>query len=128
MRLYPPAWIVDRVSANDDEFNGYSFPGGTIIILFFYGMHRDRKYWTDPEVFRPERFVKGGEGEKSKSYLPFGAGPRLCIGNNFAIAEMAIFLHAFLNRFEVRPTKTEPKVVALVTLKPDKISLTVSTR
>lgn len=125
MRLYPPAWIVDRVAMADDQFNGYSYPQGTIIMMFLYGMHRDKRFWSDPDTFKPERFMKGGEGDKNKSYVPFGAGPRLCIGNNFAIAEMAIFLKSFVEKFEIFPGPIPPNIVALITLKPDKILLRV---
>lgn len=125
MRLYPPAWIIDRVAVADDQYKEFSYPAGTIVVMFLYGLHRDRKHWADAEVFRPERFARGGEGEKSKSYLPFGAGPRLCIGNSFALAEMAIFLKSFLEHFDVQPGTTAPRIVALVTLKPDHVRLSV---
>jgi cytochrome P450 len=128
MRLYPPVWIVDRVATSDDHFKDYSYPEGTIIMMFLYGMHRDKRFWTDPETFKPERFMKGGEGEKNKSYVPFGAGPRLCIGNNFAMAEMAIFLKSFLENFEIHAGPIPPKIVALITLKPDNIVLRVEKR
>jgi cytochrome P450 len=124
MRLYPPAWISDRISLNDDKFKSYSFPRNTIIVLFYYGMHRNPAYWQDPEKFDPSRFVKtNADKDKIKAYYPFGAGPRLCIGNNFAMAEMTIFLQAFLDHFEITPGSMTPRLNALVTLKPDKILL-----
>jgi cytochrome P450 len=126
MRLYPPAYISDRLALNDDTFNNYSFPKDTIIILFYYGLHRDPKHWRDPELFQPERFSKENEKDRAKVYFPFGAGPRLCIGNNFAMAEMAIFLQAFVQRFTVQPTEISPKLNPQVTLKPDRIILKVS--
>jgi cytochrome P450 len=128
MRLYPPAWISDRMCLKDDTFKTFDIPAGTIIVLFYYGLHRDAKHWTDPEEFRPERFLrKNFDKEKSKAYFPFGSGPRLCIGNNFAMAEMAIFLQRFLPRFKVSPTGQKPIIVPLVTLKPDKILLDLET-
>jgi cytochrome P450 len=124
MRLYPPAWISDRISLNDDKFKSYSFPRNTIIVLFYYGMHRNPAYWRNPEKFDPSRFVKtNADKDKIKAYYPFGAGPRLCIGNNFAMAEMTIFLRAFLDHFEITPGSMAPRLNALVTLKPDKILL-----
>jgi cytochrome P450 len=112
----------------DDTFKTFDIPAGTIIVLFYYGLHRDAKHWTDPEEFRPERFLrKNFDKEKSKAYFPFGSGPRLCIGNNFAMAEMAIFLQRFLPRFKVSPTGQKPIIVPLVTLKPDKILLDLET-
>lgn len=126
MRLYPPAWISDRVSLNDDVYNNFSFPAGSIIIVFYYGLHRDEKYWEDPTFFRPSRFEKKNfSKEKFKAYYPFGAGPRLCIGNNFAIAEMAIFLHAFIHRFTMSPPVTTPRINPLVTLRPDRVLLDI---
>jgi cytochrome P450 len=124
MRLYPPAWISDRISLQEDRFNSYTYPAGTIVVLFYFGMHRNPKYWTDPEKFVPDRFLKANlEKVKQKAYYPFGLGPRLCIGNNFAMAEMTIFLQAFVQRFALAPGSNTPRINALVTLKPDKILL-----
>jgi cytochrome P450 len=129
MRLYPPAWISDRVPVRDDAFNGFSFPKDTIIVLFYYGLHRDGKYWDEPNSFIPDRFKKSGnEKEKTKAFYPFGAGPRLCIGNNFAMAEMTIFLQAFIQLFAIRPTAIKPKLKPLVTLRPDRVMLEVRKR
>ena len=126
MRLYPPAWISDRVALNDDAFRDFTFPKGSIIIIFYYGLHRDVKYWRNPELFQPERFYKSNtEKEKIKAFYPFGAGPRLCIGNNFAMAEMVIFLQAAIQRFNFKPTGISPQVNPLVTLRPDQILLEV---
>lgn len=127
MRLYPPAWIADRVSLEDDEYNGFSFPGGTIIALFYYGLHRDPKYWNAPETFKPERFLnESADKQKLKAFYPFGLGPRLCIGNNFALSEMAIFLQTFIHRFDIFPADEKPQIKALVTLRPDRVVLKVS--
>jgi cytochrome P450 len=126
MRLYPPAYISDRMALQDDQYNEYFFPKDTIIIIFYYGLHRDPKFWTSPNYFQPERFSKANEKERAKIYFPFGSGPRLCIGNNFAMAEMAIFLQAFVQRFNVDKTDIQPKLNPLVTLKPDRIILNVS--
>lgn len=129
MRLYPPAWISDRVALNDDAFNNYTFPKDTIVLLYYYGLHRDDQYWTNASAFHPERFLKTNfDKEQSKYYFPFGGGPRLCIGNNFAMAEMAIFLQAMLQRFDINPTKQNPRLNPLITLRPDKILLNVRKR
>jgi cytochrome P450 len=124
MRMYPPAWISDRICTRDDTYKSYDIPAGTIMVLFYYGLHRDATHWADPEKFHPERFLKKNfDKEKSKAYYPFGSGPRLCIGNNFAMAEMAIFLQRFLRGFNISPTGDKPTLVPLVTLKPNKILL-----
>jgi len=126
MRLYPPAWIADRVALNDDSFGVYKYPKGTIIISFFYGTHRDAASWPDADGFNPNRFLdENGRAKKYKNYFPFGAGPRMCIGNNFAMAEMAFFLHSFLNKFTIKPTSQIPKMKPLLTLRPDKVLLGV---
>ncbi len=126
MRLYPPAWISDRIALRKDEFSDFGIPKNTIIILFFYGLHRDPKYWENAEAFMPERFVKlQGSREKPRAFYPFGAGPRLCIGNNFAMAEMTIFLQAMIQRFNVLPTAHEPAKIPLVTLRPDQVILNI---
>lgn len=124
MRLYPPAWISDRIALKADQYDDFSFPENTIVILFFYGLHRDPKYWDDADAFMPQRFLKPQEArDKPKAYYPFGAGPRLCIGNNFAMAEMTIFLQAMIQRFDIRPTNQEPVKTPLVTLRPDRVLL-----
>lgn len=126
MRLYPPAWISDRVALNDDAYKEFTFPKGSIIILFYYGLHRDAKYWEDAAFFIPARFSKSNEDKnKTKTYYPFGGGPRLCIGNNFAMAEMAIFLQAMIHRFEITPTSDYPLVKPLITLRPTKVVLDI---
>jgi len=125
MRMYPPAWMTDRVTLQDDRFGSYRYPGGTIIILFFYGLHRHKDYWEDPSAFRPDRFL----GDKrAKHFFPFGAGPRMCIGNNFAMAEMSFFLYSFLKDFEVVPTGKAVRMKALMTLRPGHVFLNITRR
>ena len=126
MRLYPPAWISDRVALQDDTYNNFTYPKGSIIILFYYGLHRDAKHWEHPTAFIPARFAKENEDKrKPKAYYPFGGGPRLCIGNNFAMAEMAIFLHALIHAFEINPADQKPQANPLVTLRPDSVTLNI---
>lgn len=129
MRLYPPAWISDRVTLNDDSYMTFTFPRDTIVILFYYGLHRDPQYWEDPAAFKPSRFQnEKGSKEKIKAYYPFGAGPRLCIGNNFAMAEMTLFLQAVVTRFQFNPGGVRPAMKPLVTLRPDRVFLKVEHR
>lgn len=126
MRLYPPAWVSDRVALEDDSFNDFSYPAGTIIALFYFGLHRSAKHWDEPLAFHPDRFLK--EKERGRVFFPFGGGPRLCIGNNFAMAEMALFLKSFARRFHLSPSAAVPKMRALVTLRPQGVLLGVSER
>ncbi|HMQ46456.1 MAG TPA: cytochrome P450 [Saprospiraceae bacterium] len=118
MRLYPPAWITDRIAVTDDEFQGMVLPKGSRIVAYIMGVHRNPEYWDHPDAFQPERFAPGRE-QHSFAYLPFGGGPRLCIGNNFALMEMQLVLVNVLQRyrFEVLPdfpVEMEP----LITLRP----------
>ncbi|HEU5145251.1 MAG TPA: cytochrome P450, partial [Chryseosolibacter sp.] len=129
MRLYPPAWISDRVSLHDDAYRDYTFPANTIFALFYYGLHRDPKYWEDAAAFKPDRFLREKNSkDKPKAFYPFGAGPRLCIGNNFAMAEMTLFLQAVVQKFDFLPTPEVPVVTPLVTLRPDRVILEVRKR
>jgi len=125
MRLYPAAWMTERAAIEDDQFGDFSFPKDTIIISFFFGLHRDKSLWVEPLRFKPERFVADGKITKSKNYFPFGAGPRMCIGNNFAMVEMSFFLFTFLKQFKVSPTSQIPEMKPLITLRPDKILLDI---
>jgi cytochrome P450 len=129
MRLYPAAWMTDRVALKDDQFGEFSFPKGTVILSFFYGLHRNKEYWTDESIFSPERFLaENAKEKKTKNFFPFGAGPRLCIGNNFAMAEMSFFLYAFLKKFQISPTGQTPEMRPLITLRPDKVILNIQQR
>jgi cytochrome P450 len=128
MRLYPAAWMTERVAIKDDQYQEYSYPGGTIIIPFFYGMHRNKKFWKEEMVFDPERFMFHDPilRKRVKGFFPFGAGPRMCIGNNFALTEMAIILHLFLTTFEITPTAEVPVMWPLITLRPRKLYLNIN--
>lgn len=125
MRLYPAAWMTERVALEDDEFEGFSFPKNTIIIPFFFGLHRDKNLWNEEMKFYPERFIVETKVAKSKNYFPFGAGPRMCIGNNFAMAEMSFFIFSFLKKFQLKSTGQTPDMKALITLRPDKVLLNI---
>ncbi len=130
MRLYPAAWMTERAAVQDDHFDGYSFPAGTIIIPFFYGLHRNKGYWTNASSFDPERFIfpDPAAAKKIKYFFPFGTGPRMCIGNHFAMMEMSFILHSFLNSFEVFPDGKIPGTWPLITLRPKKLFLNVKKR
>ena len=101
LRMYPPAWLTDRVAHEDDNTGEVVIEAGVVIGLFVVGLHRNPKYWDAPDEFRPERMTP--EAKKSRHpgcYVPFGGGPRLCIGNHFAMLEMLLFLVPILRDFD----------------------------
>lgn len=118
LRLYPPAWITDRVNIEDDEFKGYALKKGTIIGASIYELHRNKKYWDNPESFIPERFLEDNRKDVLPYYMPFGAGPRLCIGNNFAMYEMILTVSSILKKFNIETDNSLIEMNPLITLKP----------
>jgi len=130
MRLYPSVWINERVAIKDDEFNGYTYPAGTSILTYIYGMHRYEGYWENPAVFNPERFLtpEGSIDKNIKNYFPFGAGPRMCVGNNFAMAEMAFALYAIFKTFNISAKGDRPVAWPLLTLRPREVILGIKKR
>ncbi len=120
MRLYPPAWILERRAVDDCEIGGYHIPGGTLVLASQYLVHRDPRWWPDPERFDPMRWLPEAQGERPKfAYFPFGAGSRICIGEQFAWMEGVLLLATLAQRWRLRHDPTHP--VALeprVTLRP----------
>jgi cytochrome P450 len=102
MRLYPPVWTLARTAVNEDELGGYRIPAGSEILIFPYITQRHPKWWTDADAFRPERFAPENSAARPRyAYLPFGAGPRTCIGLNFAMTEILVVLTLLLQRFRL---------------------------
>ncbi len=128
MRLYPAAWMSERVALKDDMMGEFTIPAGTHILAFFYGLHRNEKLWDSPDEFQPERFLKDGKAIKAKGFFPFGVGPRMCIGNHFALAEIMFFVHAFFEKFDVETTGQIPEMNPLLTLQPNKVLLKIIPR
>lgn len=117
MRLYPPAYFIDRVNIADDEFNGMHFKAGSNLLFSVYEMHRHPDLWEQPEAFLPERFDEGGR-KFSSQYFPFGAGPRKCIGNNFAMFEMVIAVSELISNYKIYAEFDTIEITPLITLKP----------
>ncbi len=120
MRLYPPAWSIGREAVEDVEVGGATLPRGTQVWLFQYGSHRDARYFARPLAFEPERW----EGDLLRTlprfaYFPFGGGPRLCIGNNFAMLEAVLLLATIARRWrpQVAP-RDQPRPQFSITLRP----------
>jgi len=117
MRLYPPAYFIDRVNLREDHFNGMTFKPGSNLLFSVYEIHRHPNLWEQPELFLPERFSEGGR-QFSSQYFPFGAGPRKCIGNNFAMFEMIIAVSELVSKFKIFPDFDTIEITPLITLKP----------
>lgn len=100
LRLYPPVWSVGREAVEDTEIGGRAVPKGTTIVICAYAVHRDPRFFPDPEKFDPERWAEGYQKRLPRfAYLPFGGGPRICIGMRFAMMETVLVLVAMLQRF-----------------------------
>jgi cytochrome P450 len=109
LRLYPPGWLLTRRSIGPDRFGGYEIPRGTDLFLSPYVIHRHPEHWQDPDVFYPDRFDPALAATRHPyAYLPFGGGPRHCIGENFAIYEIMLHLNAATRRFRLRSVDTDP--------------------
>ena len=107
LRFYPPAFAVDRVVLEDIEIGGYLCPRLTPVIVPIHAIHRNPAVWTDPERFDPSRFAPGMEAKRPRAaYLPFGIGPRVCIGAMFAELEVLMLLAQIAQRFEFEPVDT----------------------
>jgi len=103
MRLYPPAWCFERQTVEADEIGGYAIPKGTTIAICPYVLHRNPAYWEHPDTFDPDRFLPERSTERSRfAYLPFGDGPRICIGKAFAMMEAKIVLATLAGTFRWR--------------------------
>ncbi len=121
MRLYPPAWIMSRLALTDDHLGPYTIPVGSTALIAPYLLHRDPVNWPDPERFDPDRFAPNGPRDQLHpyAYLPFGGGPRLCIGNQFALMEMQILLGMVVREFDIQPLDNQRITVQpLITLRP----------
>jgi cytochrome P450 len=120
MRLYPPAWVLGRRALRDYEVGGYRVPAGSIVLVSQYVMHRDARFFPEPERFDPERFTPEAKSARPQfSYFPFGGGPRRCIGEGFAWMEGVLVLATLAQRWRLRlapghPVETQP----VVTLRP----------
>lgn len=136
LRLYPPAWAIGREATADLVIGGYPIPKGTQIWAAQWVVHRDARWFPNPRAFEPERWLADGRSLAKKlprqAYFPFGGGPRICIGNAFAMMEAVLLLVTIARRFRVtRPAgdNAPPKLIPSVTLRPkDGVRLVVSAR
>ncbi|MEO7109636.1 MAG: cytochrome P450 [Polyangiaceae bacterium] len=119
MRLYPPAWMFERQALEDDEINGFHVPKGSVIGVCTYVLHRDPDNFENPEGFDPDRFLGDPKDRAKYTYLPFGGGTRVCIGNAFAMMEAQIVLAKIVQsyRFDLLPN-TKLELDPVITLRP----------
>ena len=120
LRLYPPAWVVTRRALADDVLDGVAVPEGSLVILCTYALHRRPDVWPDPEAFDPTRFDAARRDSRTRdAYAPFGSGPRLCIGRDFALLEGTLLLARISQRYALRPASSRVvEADALVTIRP----------
>jgi cytochrome P450 len=120
MRLYPPAPVITRVATSSIELDARTITPGTAIIIPIYAVHRHRALWSDPDVFDPARFSPAREATYARAqFMPFGAGPRICIGMSFAMIEATLLLATFVRaaRFQWDGVH-KPEPLSRVTLRP----------
>jgi cytochrome P450 len=120
LRLYPPGWLITRRTLEADELGGYPIAPRTDVFISPYTLHRHPAYWSDPQEFRPERFAGADAEERHRfAYIPFAVGPRHCIGENIAMFEMLVHVHAMSRRFRLTPAGNEPiELEAQINLRP----------
>jgi cytochrome P450 len=111
MRLYPPIWAMERRAALADELGGYPIPAGSTVVMSPWVTHRHPAFWSEPERFDPERFTEErADGRPTLAYLPFGAGPRFCIGGHFAMTEAVVITAMVIRSWRLRLVGGHPVV------------------
>ena len=121
MRLYPPAPMLNRECHEDTEILGRKIEAGDTFLLCNYVMHRTERLWDNPNAFDPDRFVRQPELKaKGAPYMPFGAGPRICVGMAFAIMEAVMALATLVRDYDIQiPSDCYPRPLMTVTLRPE---------
>jgi unspecific monooxygenase len=120
LRLYPPAFAIAREAVAADTAAGVAIPAGATVMVAPWVLHRHRRRWRDPDAFDPSRFLPGAPPPVRFSYLPFGTGPRVCVGAQFALAEATLVLGALMRNFRVELVERRPVLpVGIVTTQPD---------
>jgi len=131
LRLYPPAYLLARTAIAPFTIGGYDFGPGETVLMSQWVMHRDSRYYDEPDAFRPERWLDGlADRLPPGAYFPFGDGPRRCIGQGFAMLESALVIGTLAQQFQFRLAPGRPVVPEpLVTLRPKHgISMTIRAR
>ena len=121
MRLYPPFWMIDRIAQEEDEAAGIHIPAGIMVIPYIYGAHRNPDFWPDAETFDPDRFESEFARDRHPyAHIPFGGGPRVCIGADMAMLQMLLVLVSYIRDydFELAADRTS-EICPMMILRPD---------
>jgi len=119
LRLYPPAFTIVRLANYGDDAGGIKVPAGAIVFIAPWALHRHRRLWSQPEVFDPARFLPGAPVPDRFAYLPFGIGPRVCIGAQFALTGATLVVATMIKAFRIERADDEPVMpVGIVTTQP----------
>jgi cytochrome P450 len=119
LRLYPPAFTIVREAIARDRLSGIDIPPRSIVMIAPWVLHRHKRMWRDPDVFDPSRFMPDAPPPPRFAFLPFGTGPRVCVGAQFALTEAAIVLATLLPRLQLALRGRPPLPSAIVTTQPD---------
>ncbi len=129
MRLYPPAFLIVRAAAGPDSVPGADIAKKDVVLISPWLLHRHEKLWDQPNAFRPSRFLPGNPPPDRFAYLPFGVGPRVCIGAQFALTEATLALAKLIGTFKVELLDRAPVTpVGVVTTQPDRSPMFQITR
>jgi cytochrome P450 len=129
LRLYPPAFLIVRVAKAADSILGHPVAPGTVVSISPWVVHRHRAHWRDPDDFDPARFLPGAAPPERYSYLPFGAGPRICVGAQFALTEAVLVLARLMQSFHIDVAGDRGmKPIGRVTTQPDRAVSFILTR
>lgn len=121
LRLYPPAFTIVRMALRGDEVMGKTVPEGALMVVAPWVLHRHRKLWHEPAAFDPGRFLPGAPPIDRYAWLPFGIGPRICVGAQFALVEATLVLSRLLQAFRIEPVDRRPVLpVGVVTIYPER--------
>ena len=110
LRLFPAAFTLARQAIRADHAGGVAIPRGSLLLIAPWVLHRHRKLWRDPDAFDPDRFMPDAPAPSRFAFMPFGAGPRICVGAQFAMEEAVLVLAALLRRFRVERVDDRPVI------------------
>ena len=120
IRMYPPAYVIGREALSEDVIGGYRVPARATVYFSPWVLHRDPRFFEAPLEFRPERWLDGGAARVPKyAYIPFGGGPRICIGERFATMEAVLLTATILGRFSLEMAGPDPVPLQSITLRPE---------